>query len=216
MKKECNKFKEIIPLGAGNDLLGAELDNLRAHLSECAECRDEFAAYQALKESVGHLGGEKLPLNEDFWSNQRGKIMQAVNSRPVYTDSVAQVMFRYAAMLLAGIISGLVLWQWVKPCPPQTGNELPVSQSWSNNFLGAELAPLTKPVANHLGIAPDDGLIISCLPDSSPAQQLGLRMGDIVVEVNGYSVTSTMPGGLTGSMDIKIIRNGNKIVIRNK
>ncbi|MFH1228150.1 MAG: zf-HC2 domain-containing protein [Planctomycetota bacterium] len=216
MNKACIKFKGLIPLGVSDDINDAEMDLLRAHLAECAECQKEFAGYQELKKSAGQIGDIKPQVGGDFWAAQRNKIIQAVNAQPVYAGPFSAVLFRYAAMFLAGIIGGAVLWQWVKPCPPQTGNGLLSAQPRAVNILGAELSPITKPVANHLGINPGNGLIVSVLPHSSPAQRLGLKMGDIVIEVNGHVVTSTVPGGLTGSPDIKIIRNGNVIIIRNK
>lgn len=229
MKEDCDKIRELIPLGVSNDLNPSDLSELQEHLSGCPDCRDEFGAYQSLTKSVGQLGEVKPQIDDAFWSAQRQRILSAVKPLSAGRTAVqpppavpkrtpvTAIVFRYAAVLLIGIVSGLGLWQYLKPCPPQViqSAEQQVNTKPQNNLLGAELEPLTKPVSNHLGLSPGNGFIISSLPDLSPAHKLGLKRGDIVLEINGRTITSTIPG-FSQPFNIKIVRNGNVIEIGNK
>jgi membrane-associated protease RseP (regulator of RpoE activity) len=231
MEQNCDKIRELIPLGVSNDINPSDLSELQAHLSGCPDCQKEFGVYQSLTKSVGQLGEVKPQIDDAFWSAQRQRILSAVKPPPAMPTKtpVITVLLRYAAVLLIGLVAGLGLWQAVRPCPPQVipatdqqANAQPqrspdyaIGIKPQNNLLGAELEPLTKPVANHLGINQGNGFIISNLPDLSPAHKLGLKRGDIVLEINGQTITSTIPG-FNKPFNIKIIRNGNVIEIGKK
>lgn len=215
----CKEIKQLIPLGVSNDLNPSEMSELQEHLSGCPDCRKEFGVYQSLTKSVGQLAEAKPQIDDAFWSAQRQRILSAVKPPPAMPAKtpVITVLLRYAAVLLIGLVSGLGLWQYLRPCPPSVSPpaEQRVEVKPQDNLLGAELAPLTKPVANHLGLNPGNGFIISNLPDLSPAHKLGLKRGDIVLEINGQTITSTIPG-FNKPFNIKIVRNGNIIEIGKK
>jgi S1-C subfamily serine protease len=57
-------------------------------------------------------------------------------------------------------------------------------------FLGVQLRPLTTTVAEQLEAPVQEGAIIAVVEDGGPADEAGLRPGDIVVEAAGRPVTS--------------------------
>lgn len=77
MKEDCDKIRELIPLGVSNDLNPSEMSELQEHLSGCPDCRNEFSAYQSLTKSVGQLAEAKPQIDDTFWSAQRQRILSA-------------------------------------------------------------------------------------------------------------------------------------------
>ena len=58
-------------------------------------------------------------------------------------------------------------------------------------FLGVSLLDLTEELREHLGGAADRGLLVSRVISDSPAADAGLRVGDLVVAVDGRPVRET-------------------------
>ncbi len=56
---------------------------------------------------------------------------------------------------------------------------------------GLEVENLTWLVASMLGISPNDGVIISRIIKNSPAEKAGLKVGDVIVTMNGERIRST-------------------------
>ncbi|WP_062113838.1 Do family serine endopeptidase [Aureimonas sp. AU40] len=57
-------------------------------------------------------------------------------------------------------------------------------------WLGVQIAPVTKDIAEALGLANTHGAIVT-LPDTeTPATKAGIRTGDVITAVNGETVTS--------------------------
>lgn len=57
-------------------------------------------------------------------------------------------------------------------------------------FLGVQLRPLTREIAEQLQVPVDDGAIVAVVEDGGPAAAAGLRPGDIIVEADGRAVSS--------------------------
>lgn len=60
----------------------------------------------------------------------------------------------------------------------------------TRGWLGVQIQPVTKEIAESLGLASAQGTIIAEAQDGSPAQKAGLRSGDVVLKVDGKSVKS--------------------------
>jgi len=61
----------------------------------------------------------------------------------------------------------------------------PEEQTW----LGLEVASVRSPEAERLGVDPDErGVVVIAVEDASPAEDAGLRPGDLLVEVGGESI----------------------------
>jgi len=60
----------------------------------------------------------------------------------------------------------------------------------SHGYLGATIQEISPDLAQSLGLSSQDGAIIDAVTREGPAQQAGLRSGDIVVAINGAPVHS--------------------------
>jgi serine protease Do len=56
---------------------------------------------------------------------------------------------------------------------------------------GISVINLTNRLARHLGVNIEKGVIISSVEANSPASKAGLQVGDIIVKINEYEVTSS-------------------------
>ncbi len=54
--------------------------------------------------------------------------------------------------------------------------------------LGVKLQALTPEIARQLGVRGDEGVVVAAVIDGGPAEQAGLRQGDVLVEVNRRKV----------------------------
>lgn len=58
-------------------------------------------------------------------------------------------------------------------------------------YLGVSLVDLTDELREHLGAPKDAGILVSSVEDGSPAEKAGIRVGDIIVGVDGKDVESS-------------------------
>lgn len=106
--------------------------------------------------------------------------------------------------------------------------DLPGMRSWSSEDgrswsmlapgagrgrLGVRVERLTDDLAESLGVGGDEGVLVVQVIEDTPAQRAGLRAGDIIVRVEGTSVSD--PDGLvqalrdqSGAVDIVVLRKG--------
>ncbi|HWS99356.1 MAG TPA: PDZ domain-containing protein [Pyrinomonadaceae bacterium] len=77
------------------------------------------------------------------------------------------------------------------PRAPRAGRA-PESEVFSFGFgnrrVGILTTPLTKQLAEHLGVNGGKGVLVTSVNENSPAAKAGLRAGDVITEVNGASV----------------------------
>ncbi len=91
----------------------------------------------------------------------------------------------------------------------------------TRGWLGVVIQDITPDMAESLGIA--EGVIIAQIMPGSPADKGGLRVGDVVVEVDGqrvsevrelqFKIMRTEPGK---EINLKVIREGKEISLRIK
>ena len=77
------------------------------------------------------------------------------------------------------------------PRPPRAGRD-PESEvyafAFGNRRVGILTTPLTKQLADYLGVSGGKGVLVTTVNENSPAAKAGLRAGDVITEVNGASV----------------------------
>lgn len=61
----------------------------------------------------------------------------------------------------------------------------------SRAFIGVSLASLSPELREHFGAPKDAGVIVESVQDDSPADKAGIRVGDIVLSVDGKDVKSS-------------------------
>jgi serine protease Do len=61
----------------------------------------------------------------------------------------------------------------------------------TNRRVGVMTTPLTKQLADFMGVSGGKGLLVTSVSENSPASRAGLRAGDVITEVNGAAVEDT-------------------------
>ena len=86
--------------------------------------------------------------------------------------------------------------------------------------IGVGISTLTKQLGEHFGAADGRGLLINNIRENSPAAKAGLKAGDIITEIEGREVKSSLD--LTralnekkeGEITLTIIRDRNRQTVR--
>ena len=85
-------------------------------------------------------------------------------------------------------------------------------------WLGATLQPVSREIAESLGLERPAGALVADMVEAGPAAQAGLRRGDVVMEVDGLAVDDpeslgyrlgTKSIGATATLTVQ--RNGRKL-----
>jgi len=88
-------------------------------------------------------------------------------------------------------------------------------------WIGAQGQAVTQDIASSLDLPHPKGVLISGIHPASPAKKAGLKVGDVVTEINGRSIAdpaelkfrlATVPIGRVA--DLTIIRNGKSRVLK--
>ena len=64
--------------------------------------------------------------------------------------------------------------------------------SVTRGYLGVYLQELTKDLAKSFGMTENKGILISQVVTNSPAEKSGLKRGDIILEIDGVTITSVI------------------------
>ncbi|MBZ9987650.1 Do family serine endopeptidase [Mesorhizobium sp. BH1-1-5] len=97
----------------------------------------------------------------------------------------------------------------------QVVEDLMKSGSVQRGWLGVEIQPVTKDIAESLGLKADKGALVSSAEDAGPGKKAGIAAGDVITQVDGKDVAS--PKELTRligafapgkSVDVTVWRNG--------
>ncbi len=86
--------------------------------------------------------------------------------------------------------------------------------------IGVGATPLTKQLADYMGISEGKGLLITEVRENSPAARAGLKAGDVIIEADGKEVKGQMDlirainEKKEGDVNLTIIRDKNRQTIR--
>ena len=85
----------------------------------------------------------------------------------------------------------------------------------ARGWLGVEIQPVTKDIAESLGLKSDKGAIVANAQDESPAKKAGIASGDVITQVDGKDIASSrdlarlIAGYMPGTtVDINVWRDG--------
>jgi len=56
--------------------------------------------------------------------------------------------------------------------------------------VGGQTAPIHRSVVRHYGLPAPTGVMVRAVEEGSPAQQAGLREGDVIVDLDGVPVVN--------------------------
>jgi S1-C subfamily serine protease len=87
-------------------------------------------------------------------------------------------------------------------------------------WLGAQLDTVTREMAEGLGLRRIAGAVVVRLTSRGPASRAGLKLGDVIVRVDGFEVTDARSvryrlttRGVTKTSRLQVIRKGGRIEI---
>jgi len=90
----------------------------------------------------------------------------------------------------------------------------------SRGYIGAEIQGITPDIAASLGIRPDEGALVAELTPGGPAERGGLKVGDVVVGVDGQAVHTpsalTQRVALVGAgqtIQVQVLRDGRPLTV---
>lgn len=103
----------------------------------------------------------------------------------------------YGKTLLAGMIAACAILtaypaysQHEHPAVPAQGQAQPRTQPQDDRpWLGITIQEMNEEAARSLGITETRGVFVSQVAPGGPAQEAGLQMGDVIVELNGEDVS---------------------------
>lgn len=76
-------------------------------------------------------------------------------------------------------------------------------------FIGVQLGTLTSQIRNYLGYNGKNGVVVGNVVPGSPADQVGLQQGDVIVEINHAAVAK--PEDITNT--VKTMKVGQKVAL---
>ena len=90
----------------------------------------------------------------------------------------------------------------------------------TRGWFGVEVADITPELAESLSLRGTQGAIIGAIERGSPAERSGMRLGDVIVGVNGRSVTNSTAAliaiaGVTPGMSVpvKVLRRNQEVTL---
>lgn len=91
------------------------------------------------------------------------------------------------------------------------------SRSVKRPWLGARLQNVTQDIAESVGLDRPSGVLVASLFDKGPAEQAGIKRGDVILSVDGQTVDDVEAfgyrfslKGISGETPMTIIRNGTR------
>jgi serine protease Do len=128
---------------------------------------------------------------------------------------------KISVFILLSTVLSLVTYGQVVEVRPGSGegrNSVFSFAFGSGSYLGIEIKEVTKENYSELGLSEVRGVSVTKVLENSPAEKAGLKAGDIIVNFDGQSVTSTKKlTRLIGevapdhTVDMTVIRGGSEI-----
>jgi Do/DeqQ family serine protease len=189
-----NMVKVVIASAlAGNKLVlrpyfGARLQPVTAEIAESLN----------LKRPAGALVASITPNSPAAKAGLRaGDVILEVDGVPV--DDPAALNYRYALKSIGNTATlgverngkNVSLTIRLEVAPERQADEIEISTR--SPFSGARVSNFTSEIANRLRADPAtaEGVVVTNIADGSAAQRIGLRPGDIILEVNGVKIENT-------------------------
>jgi Do/DeqQ family serine protease len=158
----------------------------------------EIAQSLSLKRPAGALVASITPDSPAAKAGLRaGDVVLEVDG--IGVDDPAALNYRYALKAIGNTARltverngrQILLNIRLEAAPERQADEIEISTR--SPFMGARVSNFTPEIANRLRADPAsaDGVVIVNIADGSNAQRVGLRPGDIILEVNGTKIENT-------------------------
>lgn len=70
------------------------------------------------------------------------------------------------------------------------GDHSPLPLPMHGGYLGISVVDLSSELREHYGVTKDAGVLVSKVADDSPASRAGIRVGDVITEIDGKKVAT--------------------------
>lgn len=200
MKKKSEPLPSLLALRVSDDLTADEARSVDEFVRYDARAKAELAAYSRTLELLREAGSEPSPIDDrpSLWGRIEPRLGPAGRRRrrPLYWISTGQLAAACLALFVVTIYreAGPDRVGKVNPWVGQ-GGAVPVSMGGltaplARPALGVVVQDLNSTVRQRLGSMATAGVsVVQTLP-GLPADQAGLRAGDVIVAVNGQRVAS--------------------------
>jgi len=146
--------------------------------------------------TVGVVSAKGMNLNVDNNRSYRGLIqtdavINAGNSGGPLVNSAGEVIGINTLIYTAGVSQAYIGYGFAIPINRVKSivAELQKKGKVERNFwTGMEVNVVDQRIARYFGLPKAEGVIISDIKKSSPAERAGLKVGDIILEINGEKI----------------------------
>jgi serine protease Do len=146
--------------------------------------------------TVGVVSAKGMNLNVDNNRSYRGLIqtdavINAGNSGGPLVNSAGEVIGINTLIYTAGVSQASIGYGFAIPINRVKSivSELQKNGKVERNFwTGMEVNVVDQRIARYFGLPKAEGVIISDIKKSSPAERAGLKVGDIILEINGEKI----------------------------
>ncbi len=148
--------------------------------------------------TVGVVSAVGMNLNVDNNRSYKGLIqtdavINAGNSGGPLVNSVGEVIGINTLIYTAGVSQAFIGYGFALPINRVRTimEELKKFGKIERNFwTGMEVQPVDLRIARYFGLTKAEGVIISDIKEKSPAEKVGLKVGDIILEMNGEKIVN--------------------------
>ncbi|MDX2089994.1 MAG: PDZ domain-containing protein [Kofleriaceae bacterium] len=100
----------------------------------------------------------------------------------------------FVSVLLGGIATAKPVSKPVPSAPSHDidTDSMSITMTSSKGRLGVAVVEISPELRSHFGAPADRGVLVNVVKADSPAAKAGLRVGDVVTEVDGQPATSAM------------------------
>ncbi len=157
---------------------------------------DDVAEYYGLKDRDGVLVYQVLPESPATKAGIRdGDIVKAYNGNAIHhsRELIDQVSLSKAGdratmeILREGKRQTVQIQIGERPADPDVSGSTAIGEAWR----GMQVAPVNQATAEQFGVAPTiSGVVIIDVKDNSPADEAGVRPGDVINEINRVRIDS--------------------------
>jgi len=110
---------------------------------------------------------------------------------------------------------------WYHSCTPEVLEQIIQTGSVTRGWIGVEVQDLTPELADSFKLQQQRGVLIAGVIRGGPAEQAGVKPGDVLLEVQGKpvpdssamlnTVADTRPGEVA---TLTLLRNGSKVTVK--
>ncbi len=142
--KNCNEYKELLPLALYPDSDDREIEEVLKHIEECDSCRKELKELENMKLFIDQR--EKPLMSDDYWEEFSDKLDDKLDKEEEKSSGKVITLKRtfYPLTAAALVMFGIYIGQYMSVDRNQPPSPLPLAMADSN-----QKAEVTPAVSRH-------------------------------------------------------------------